>query len=129
MRRFLIRCAVLLAGAEAGVWVSWWIFRVQGGRREDSYEEFAVNFAGVNGVDRAENYWKAVAIYISSDDYNENRRLDVRAGSELDGPVYDGNLGWQWSSPIALEEYRRLRTSSLGAFDHAENVIALAGNR
>jgi hypothetical protein len=118
--------AALLAGAEAGVWASWVIFRVQGGRREDSYEEYAVNFAGVSGVAHNDDYWKALAVYISSEDYNENRRLDLRAGGEIDGPAYDGDLAWRWRSPIALAEYRRLRTSSLGAFDHAENVLAFA---
>ena len=119
------RAAVFLA-AEIGVWTSWAIFRVQGSRREDSYADYAVQFADVEGTDHDEAYWKAVAIYRNSEDYNEDLRRDERGGLDPEGSPYTGEQAWQWQSPQRLDEYQQLRASSLTSYDRAENVLALA---
>jgi len=118
--------AALFLGSEVAVWTSWLVFHVQGERREDSYADYAVQYAGVNGSNHDEEYWKAVAFYVSAADYNEDQRRNIRGGVEPEGPAsYGPDQAWQWSSPERLDEFRQLRVSSLTAHDRAENVLAL----
>ena len=118
--------AALLAGAEATVWTTWIVSRLQGEKREDAYQDHAVRFAGVGGTDHAEEYWKAVAQYIDSDAYNDVVEATLRLGEEPEGGPYVGSDAWRWQSDARLSEYRKLRADSLGAFDRAETVLLFA---
>jgi hypothetical protein len=118
--------AALLAGAEATVWTSWIVSRIQGEKREDAYQDYAVRFAGVQNTDRPEEYWKAVAQYIDSDAYNDGVQATLRLGEEPEGGPYVGSDAWRWQSAARLDEYQRLRADSLGAFDRAETILLFA---
>jgi hypothetical protein len=113
--------------AEAGVWSAFAYFRVQGGNRKDRYEEIAERFAGVEGG-RDEDYYKALAYYVSSDDYNVDVMRDARfrypfdrdkqlAYFEANG--FFGDDAWEWESLDQQHEFRDTRTASKESYRRA----------
>jgi len=116
----------LLIGAETAVWTTWVVSRIQGAKREDAYEDYAVQFAGIGSGDHDEAYWKALGAYRDSDAYNDDVQRDLRLGGEPEGPAYGGSDAWRWESEGRFQEYRKLRSDSLGAYDRAETVILFA---
>lgn len=118
--------AFLFFGAEAAIWTSFAVFRIQGHKREESYEEFATVFASVESTDHDEDYWRNVASYRSSDEYNMDVRRDQRSGAgDLGSEVPDGDA-WRWISEDRFDEFRRLRADSLDAYDRATLVTLFA---
>ena len=130
--------AILFASAEVAIWGTWIFSEAQGNYRKDRYRDFAENFAGVGSRVHGDDYWRAVGLYRSSEDYNEIIRRDNRVAREeqeaAGGPVTigldDGTVGgsdaWFWTSERRFDEYGRLRSDSLSAFDRADLVIVFA---
>lgn len=130
--------AIAFASAEAIIWGTWIFSEAQGGYRADRYEEFAQRFAGVGGAGHADEYWRAVGLYRSSEDYNvavrrENRLLieeQIRNGQTVTVGLEDGTVvgadAWEWSSDRRKQEYGRLRADSLSAYDRADLVLLFA---
>lgn len=118
--------AAFFAGAEAAIWISYGVFKTQGQRREDSYKDFATQFAGVRSTDHDDDYWKAVGRYLSNGDYNEVVRRDVRAGIEPEGPEYFVPDDWLWRSDARFEQYQILRKDSNDAYHRADLTITWA---
>lgn len=118
--------ALFFTTAEVAIWTSYAVFNTQGNRREDSYREFAQQFAGVDAAPDEEDYWRAVASYWSSEDYNEDLRRDERVGFGEDAQPYTGELAWSWRSEERFGEYRELRADSIRAFDRASFVTLFA---
>ncbi len=118
--------AIAFASAEAAIWTSYIVFKVQGRKRQDSYQEFATLFAGVDAGDRNDDYWRALASFDNSEQYNNTVRRDERVGIEPDGPLYVGPDAWRWTSERRFREYRILRGDSIDAFDRATFVTLFA---
>jgi len=118
--------AFLFFGAEAAVWTSFAVFRIQGHKREESYEEFATVFASVASTDHDEDYWRNVASYRSSDAYNMDVRRDQRSGAGDLGPEVSEADAWRWISEDRFNEFQRLRADSLDAYDRATLVTLFA---
>jgi hypothetical protein len=116
----------IFAGIEAAVWTSYLVFDVQGHSRRNAYEDYAVQFAGVQGTDRNDDYWRAVASYRSSDEYNEQVRRALRAGVEPPGPALPAQDGWRWQNERVFDNYQGQRKDSNSAFDNAKLVTLLA---
>lgn len=121
-------------GAEAAVWTGFFYFRYQGSLREDSYKELANINAGVRG-ERDDDYYQAIAYYISNEDYNVDMLREARFYYPYDRElqlVYWENNGyfeddaWEWKSFEAMEEYRDVRTESRKSYRRATLMIGFA---
>jgi hypothetical protein len=113
--------------AEAGVWTAFAYFRVQGGNRRDRYEEIADLFAGVEG-ERDDDYYRALAYYISSDEYNIDVMRDARfrypydRQKQLEYFEANGLFGedtWEWRSLDQQLDFRNTRTASKESYRRA----------
>lgn len=111
---------------EAAIWTSFIIFEVQGNSREDSYQQYAEYFAGVNPGDRDDDYWRSVGVYRSNEEYNEDLLRDERAGIDPEGSPYGGNDAWLWQSELRFDEYNALRRDANSAYDNAQMVLVFA---
>jgi hypothetical protein len=118
--------AAFFLTTEAAIWTSFAVFKSQGHSRENSYQEYAVNFAGIDAGSRDDNYWRSLGSYRDSDAYNEDRRRDLRIGLDPSGPEYAGGDAWQWQSEARFEDYNALRRDANSAYDHADLVVVLA---
>lgn len=113
--------------AEAGVWTAFAYFRVQGGNRRDRYEEIAEGFAGVEG-DRDDEYYRALAYYVSSDEYNIDVMREARFRYPFDrdrqleyfeaNGFFDDDV-WEWDSLDYQREFRDARTASKESYRRA----------
>ena len=113
--------------AETGVWTAFAYFRVQGGNRKDNYQEMAELFAGVTGG-REDDYYRALAYYVTSDDYNIDVMRDARFRYPFDrekqleyfeGNAFFGDDAWEWQSLDYQAEFRRTRTASKESYRRA----------
>ena len=118
--------AAFFLGVEAAIWTSFAVFKVQGSTREDTYQEYATQFAGISSGDRNDDYWRTVGNYRSSEEYNEDRRRDLRIGLDPEGPEYSGTDAWRWQSEARYDEYNDLRRDANSAYDNADFVVVLA---
>ncbi len=118
--------AAFFLTVEAAIWTSYAVFEIQGHSREDRYQEYAERFAGVTAADRDDDYWRTVGNYRSSEEYNEDRRRDLRAGLDPEGPEYTGSDAWRWQSETRYDEYNFLRRDANGAYENADFVLVLA---
>jgi len=113
--------------SEVAIWSSFAYYRVQGGMREDAYRQQARLFAGVQG-DLTSGYYKLLAYYLSSDEYNidvmrEARLLypddhDLQA-AYLEAHGYFGRDGWEWDSLQRMQEFAHERTMSRQSYRKA----------
>lgn len=129
---------LFFASVEAAIWTVFGVSKVQGNQRENTYQDFARNFAGVSGGDRNDDYWSAVGKYKDSAEYNERIRRDNRAaaqeqaanGEPVTVGIDDGVLGpaesWSWTSGTRLLEYRELRADAQTAYDRADAMLFFA---
>lgn len=131
--------AIAFASTEAIIWGTWIFSQFQGNYREERYEEFATQFAGIRDPgSKNDDYWRAVGRYGDVEEYNNNVRRDNRAAAieqEFNGePVTiglnDGTIapedGWSWSSEARQSEFRAKRADSESAYDRAGFVLLFA---
>ena len=130
--------ALLFASMEVAIWAIFGVSKAQGNQREDTYQDFARNFAGVGGANNNDDYWSAVGKFKDSDEYNERVRRDNRAaaeeqainGEEVTIGINDGTVGaadsWSWTAGRRLLEYRELRGDSQTAYDRADAMLFFA---
>ena len=113
--------------AETGVWTAFAYFRVQGGNRRDRYEEIAERFAGAGG-ERDDDYYRALAYYVSSDEYNIDVMREARFRYPFDREKqleYFENNGffgedtWEWESLDQQRDFRETRTASKESYRRA----------
>jgi hypothetical protein len=113
--------------AEAGVWSTFAYFRVQGGNRKDRYQEMAGLFAGVGG-ERNDDYYRALAYYATSEEYNIDVMREARFRypfdrdkqlEYFDANGFFGGDAWEWRSLDYQAEFRRTRTASKESYRRA----------
>lgn len=123
--------------AEAGIWTSFAVFRIQGSRREDTFRAYATNFAGVTRSDHTDDYYALIREYDSSDQYEFDLKREGRfelfpdVGSEALEEYYIENRiadfePWEWASFERRVEYQRIRSRSKAAYRHADYSLAVA---
>lgn len=115
---------------EAGLWTSFVVFKIQGDKREEDFEEWAKTFAGakLDGHDRDDEYFQRVSRYLSSDDYN----LEVKVVARLIYPndrdaqlafIADNSIvgddTWSWASNDTRNQFRVIRHRALDSDRHA----------
>jgi hypothetical protein len=121
-------------GAEAAIWVGYGYFRYQGGLREDTYKEMANINAGVQG-ERNDDYYEAIAYYISNEVYNVDILREARfyfpESRELQLEYWEANGyfeddAWEWKSIQAMDDYRDVRTESRKSYRRSTLMIGFA---
>lgn len=121
-------------GAEAVIWTGFAYFTYQGGLREDRYKEMAYIHAGVEG-DRDDDYYQAIAYYLSNYDYNVDILREARFYYPYDRDLqleywedngYFGADAWEWSTIEAMREYRDVRTESRKSYRRATLMVGFA---
>jgi hypothetical protein len=123
--------------AEAAIWTAFAVFRIQGHGREESYHDFAVQFAGITGTDHSDDFYSEIGQYDSSNDYEavmkKNARFELEQvlGYEaleryyLEHRVADFEE-WAWASSEDRIDFRALRSDSRLAYRRSGYMIALA---
>jgi hypothetical protein len=123
--------------AEAGIWVGYAAYTLQGNMREDDYREFAGLFAGVR-EDLGDGYYEDIADYTRSegyDSYNEAIRSEARSlfPDDLEAQRdyvnqhgYFGELAWEWDSESNFDKYRDLRHRASISYTNAFYMTGLA---
>jgi hypothetical protein len=122
--------------AEAAIWTTFTVFLVQGELREDSYEETARLFAGLDLDTVGDEFRGYLAEYESSEEYN--RLVVYRQAAALyygDFENYNryieensigGDQAWAWTTFDYFAQYGAQRRSSDQAYHDAELMVALA---
>ncbi len=122
--------------AEAAIWTAFAINVVKGEHRQDTYEETALLFAGIDLEQVDEHFRSLVGQYESSDEYN--RLVVYRDAAALyygDFENYNryieensvrGDEAWAWATPEKFAQYGAERRSSENSFHDARTVAALA---
>jgi hypothetical protein len=120
---------------EAGLWTTFAVFKVQGNKREEDYEEWAKEFSGakIDGYDRDEEFYQRISRYLSSDEYNFEVKLLARLIYPGDTPEvreqqlayieensYRGDEAWAWESPEKRNDFRVIRHGSVEADRRAQ---------
>jgi hypothetical protein len=120
--------------AEAAVWTAYGFFRYQGSLREDTYKEMAEINAGVYG-ERDDDYYEAIAYYLSNEDYNVDILREARFYYPYDRDLqleywetngYFDENAWAWNTLQAMEEYRDVRTESRKSHRRATLMLGFA---
>jgi hypothetical protein len=122
--------------AEAALWTTFGVSRVQGAWRRDSYAEMARLDAGVRTPDdQTDSYYRLIGAWPSSDLYNELIRREARAvhPDDLAGRTayfethrVPDDVAWSWESQTAWDRFREKRNDSRRAFRRARNMLGLA---
>lgn len=121
-------------GAEAAIWVGYGYFRYQGNLREDNYKELANINAGVTG-ERDDDYYQAIAYYISNDVFNVDILREARfyypddRGLQLEYWEANGYFeddAWEWKSIEAMDHYRDVRTESRKSYRRSTLMLGFA---
>jgi hypothetical protein len=140
--------ATAFFAAEGLIWISYAVFEVQGGQREDEYHDLAARFAGVSGTGHSDDFYARLREYENSDGYEADVKLDGR--NELAAPDCDtcplnlDRIGaealdryfvehrvedyepWQWSSHERRLQYSEVRSSSKTSYRRADYMFAAA---
>ncbi len=109
--------AYVFGAAEVGVWTSIVVFHIQAKNREETYQDFARLFAGVDGK-HDEAYWLAVQGYMNTDRYNEAVAREARTLGEEPVGLIGPEHAWQWSTWDHFYEFNDLRADARRNYDH-----------
>ncbi|MFQ5512498.1 MAG: hypothetical protein ACE5EO_11690 [Candidatus Krumholzibacteriia bacterium] len=123
--------------AEGAVWTSFVVFEVQGRLREDAYEEYAGQFAGVSSRDHSDEYYALLTDFNSSDDYEAQIKSEGRSGFFPQGDArmlndyfLQNRIGdfepWAWISEDDRRFYQDRRAASKRAFRRRTYMVAAA---
>lgn len=124
--------------AEAAIWTSFAVFRIQGREDEEAYENFAVQFAGVEGVDHSDDFYAELREWNSSAEYEAFLKAAGRPELfpdvgyiALEGYFEANRLAdfqpWAWESVDRRLQFAELRSSSKSAYRHSMFSLAAAG--
>lgn len=120
--------AKVFYGLEGLAWLSCGSFLWMGYSREESYHDYAVAFAGVQGTDHSDDFYEAIGKYLASDGpggYYETIRRDARDYYYPDVAAmeayYRANAmsqegSWSWESLEVFRNYASLRSGSRTAY-------------
>jgi hypothetical protein len=124
--------------AEAAIWTSFAVFRLQGSQDEEAYQDYAVQFAGVERTDHSDDYYAELRQWDSSADYEAYLKTEGRpvlfpdVGSTALQRYFEDNRladyeAWEWQSFEHRLEFSRLRSASKNAYRRSMFAIAAAG--
>jgi hypothetical protein len=122
---------------EAGIWVSYGVLKTQSNNREDTFQQMAVQYAGVSMTGLSDDYYSTIGQYNTHLEYEaefkKEHRIDIwpDVGSEAMEQYYIENRvtdfeQWEWTSNAHRQDFRSLRSSSKLADRRSGYMIALA---
>jgi len=118
----------VLIGTEIAIWLGYTGFQYYGNMQRDSYILYAHENAEANFSRKDEDYYDAIEVYKTSEDYNiyirEEARLLYPYDPELQNEYvqkygYFGVNSWDWNKQNDLTRYRKLRISTRKTFQRA----------
>jgi hypothetical protein len=110
-------------GVEAAIWTGFIAYRVYGGWKKDSYQDFAAAHAGVDNSGKDEEFYDWVGFYESREQFNQLGRLYYPDRPYLpDNSSYD----WQWDSDENRVYFKEMKDDSKRAFRNSTFMIGLA---
>jgi hypothetical protein len=123
--------------AEAAIWTSFIAFETQGWLREGGYKDFSMTFAGISRDDHSDDYYRLLAEFNTSREYEEaikregryflypNDNHDALEDYFLAHKVSDFEP-WEWRDVDKRLEYRKIRKGSRQAYRRAVYSLATA---
>jgi hypothetical protein len=122
---------------DAAIWTSFIIFQVQGHKREESYQDFARQFAGISSTDHSDEFWSTIGQHNTSGVYESEFKKESRIEiwpdvgyDALEAYYLDNRVSdfeeWAWASFETRVDYRELRSSSKVAYRRSGYMIAVA---
>jgi hypothetical protein len=124
------KTAVAFFAVEAAIWASFISFEVQGNLREDGYQQFAQNFAGVTTTGHSDDYYSILTRYNSFQDYEDELKREGRYAlypyadaATLERYFVENRVGdyepWVWRSAELRRAYQDQRSASKRAYRRA----------
>jgi hypothetical protein len=122
---------------DAAIWTTFIVFRVQGNHREESYQNFATEFAGVSGTGHSDEFYSTIGKFNTSDEYEaefkKEHRIDIwpDVGYEAMEKYYVENRltdfqEWAWYTWEMRVDYREMRSASTLSYRRSGYIVALA---
>ena len=113
------------------------MLEVQGRLREDGYEDYARQFAGISDTDHSDDFYGLLTDFNSSDDYEAQIRSEGRVlffpggdAQTLEAYYLSNRVGdfepWVWQNQDARRFFQKRRSASKRAFRHRTFVLAAA---
>jgi hypothetical protein len=123
--------------AEAAVWTSFVVFRIQGHVRKERYKDFAMVFAGITSRNHSDSFYREIGDYDSSDDYEvflkeEGREVTYPYSdyATLDQYYLNHRVAdfepWAWRSSADRKRYFDIRWGSRLAYRRSLYTLAAA---
>ena len=112
-------------------WLAIGGFLWQGYNEENTFKEYAVAFAGIEGTDNSDDYYELIGQYLSSDGPGGYNEYLLREARDLYYPDLDamdqyytsniitGDESWEWRTERAYDLYNDLRHRSSTAYRRA----------
>jgi len=125
----------LLLGAEIAIWFAYFGFQYYGNIQKKDYMQYAHSNANSNLARKNEEYYDAVEVYRTSDDYNTYIREEARDlypdNPELQNKYFEengyfGENEWQWNANESFMKYRHLRVTARETFQKAVFMTGFA---
>ncbi|MCK5619497.1 MAG: hypothetical protein KAJ17_08855 [Candidatus Krumholzibacteria bacterium] len=122
---------------DAAIWTTFFVFRVQGNQREEGYQNFATEFAGVSGTGHSDEFYSTIGQFNSSGDYEadfkKEHRIDLwpDVGYDAMEKYYVDNRvsdfqDWAWYTWELRVDYREMRSASKLSYRRSGYILALA---
>jgi hypothetical protein len=122
---------------EGGIWISYGVLKTQSNRREDTYQQMAVDYAGVSQTGLSDDFYSTIGQYNTHLEYEtqfkQEHRIDIwpDVGYDAMEAYYVENRvtdfeEWAWRSNEQRQAFRELRSDSRLADRRSEYMIALA---
>jgi hypothetical protein len=122
---------------EGGIWISYGVLKTQSSGREDTYQQMAVDYAGVSATGLSDDFYSTIGQYNTHLEYEtqfkQEHRIDIwpDVGYDAMETYYVENRvvdfeEWTWRSNEQRQAFRELRSDSRLADRRAGYMIALA---
>jgi len=125
--------ALIFTGIEAGIWLGYAGFSLQGHNLTEDYKIYGMVHAGADPHTKSEDYWKAVELYFSREDYLEYMRRvarslypdDIEAQERyVEAHAVKGN--WEWKTKDEWFSFQDLIKGSRIAYTRARLMVFAA---
>jgi hypothetical protein len=125
-------------GAEAVIWTSFVVFKVQEANRTEDFEEYARAFASVPGGEKETEFHRILTIFDNVDQYNEAVRAEARSlypvsdypqatrDRYFDEHGYGPDRSFRWRTRQARLDYRLIRNDALDSGRRADYMLVAA---
>jgi hypothetical protein len=104
--------------AEGVLWATYAGFNAYGNWQKDNYKSFAASSGGVINVNKNDDYYANVGLYLSITDYNNAQALNGNFSAMYDQKTFY----WNWTD-VNRKTYRGMWLSSQNAFNDLRFIV------